>query len=87
MKLAKVGSPSNHGGQIITAPPNTVADTNPIATVGGSLHACPIQGHGITPMVTGSATVFLNGQVVCRVGDSAQCGAVIIDGSPDINLI
>ncbi len=44
------------------------------------LHACPLPGHGLTPLVSGSPTVYANGLPVARIGDRAGCGAVIVSG-------
>ncbi|GAB7532647.1 hypothetical protein PS3A_50620 [Pseudomonas sp. 3A(2025)] len=43
-------------------------------------HACPIPLHGLTPLVSGSPTVYVNGLPVARIGDRAGCGAVIVSG-------
>ncbi|GFM83838.1 hypothetical protein PSCICN_45300 [Pseudomonas cichorii] len=47
-------------------------------------HACPIPLHGLTPIVSASANVFVNGLPVARVGDRSGCGAVIVSGIPSI---
>lgn len=65
------------GGVILTPPQSFVyANGYLIATVGTK-----IQSHGESPhknarMVTGSSTVFIKNQPVCRAGDSASCGHV-----------
>jgi len=51
----------------------------------GDLHACPIPGHGLTPIVTGSMDTFTEGLPNARMGDLAACGAVIVTGSPNTN--
>ncbi|KGS12049.1 PAAR domain-containing protein [Pseudomonas tremae] len=50
----------------------------------GDLHACPIPGHGITPIVTASSDVLINSLTTARVGDMCACGAVIVAGFPSI---
>ncbi|WP_260417859.1 PAAR domain-containing protein [Pseudomonas cichorii] len=47
-------------------------------------HACPIPLHGLTPIVSASPNVFVNGLPVARVGDKSGCGAVIVSGIPSI---
>lgn len=47
-------------------------------------HACPIPFHVLTPLVTASPTVYVNGIPVARVGDMSGCGAVIMSGFPHI---
>ncbi|GAB7532687.1 hypothetical protein PS3A_51020 [Pseudomonas sp. 3A(2025)] len=46
-------------------------------------HACPIPLHGLTPLVSGSPTVYVNGLPVARIGDRAGCGGGIVTGSHD----
>ena len=46
----------------------------------GDLHSCPIPGHGVTPIVTGSGSK-VEGQPVARVGDKTGCGATIVQGA------
>lgn len=43
-------------------------------------HACPLPFHGLTPLVSGSPSVYVNGLPVARIGDLAGCGAVIVTG-------
>ncbi len=79
-KIARLGDSSSHGGTIITAASRTYADSIPVARK-GDLHSCPIPGHGVTAIVTGSPTVEVEGSPVARVGDVAGCGAAITTGS------
>jgi uncharacterized Zn-binding protein involved in type VI secretion len=46
------------------------------------LYSCPIPGHGVNPIVTGSAIATVDGLKVARVTDTTQCGAMIVEGSP-----
>lgn len=48
------------------------------------LHTCPIPLHGITPLVSASPTVYVNGLPVARIGDRSACGAVIVTGFVNI---
>ena len=77
---ARLGDPSSHGGVIITAAARTLVNGLPVARM-GDLHACPMPGHGITPIVVGSATSLTEGCPNARLGDIAACGAVIVAGS------
>lgn len=52
----------------------------------GDLHSCPLKGHGVTPIVTGSARVMIEGKPAARVGDRTGCGAAIAQGSPDTEV-
>jgi len=82
---ARLGDSSSHGGTIITAAARTMVNGLPVARM-GDLHACPIPGHGVTPIVTGSATTLTEGQPNARIGDMTACGAVIVAGSPNASL-
>ena len=80
-KLARLGDTSSHGGVIISGSNTTKDGNKPVAKL-GDLHACPIYGHGITP-ITGpcSPTTKVDNKKVARVGDMSACGAMITVGS------
>jgi len=80
-KVARLGDPSDHGGVIISSSARTYADGILIARV-GDLHDCPIPGHGVTPILTGSPNLEIEGKPAARVGSVCGCGAVISNGSP-----
>lgn len=87
-QIARVGDKSDHvydgeNGVIISGAPNTNADGLPIARVGDQ-HSCPIPGHGVTPIVSSPVTKSnSDGMLIAVVGAQAECGAVIITGSPN----
>jgi uncharacterized Zn-binding protein involved in type VI secretion len=60
------------------------------AAVVGDMHACalpPLAGpHPPTPIVKGSATVFIGGRPAARVGDTAGCGAPILFGMLTVQI-
>ena len=78
--VARLGSPSDHGGAVVSASTKTFAERIGVARA-GDLHACPIPGHGRTPIVSASSKAFADGRALARVGDAAACGAVITAGS------
>ena len=49
------------------------------------MHVCPIPGHGVTPIVTGSLDTSTDCRPNARLGDIAGCGAVIVTGSLNVN--
>jgi len=79
---ARLGDISSHGGVIITGAMQTVVNGRPVARM-GDLHACPIPGHGVTPIVTGSLNMVTEGMPNARLGDITACGAVIVTSSLD----
>ncbi len=76
---AIIGSTTDHGGVIITGSPEVECEGSKVARC-GDLHICPIEGHGITPIVTAAPGAFSNGQAMARVGDATFCGAIIQTG-------
>ncbi len=80
--IARLGDKSSHGGTIITVASRTYVNGRLVARK-GDLHSCPIEGHGITPITSGSDSVLIEGQPAARIGDSVGCGATIATGSPD----
>lgn len=41
--------------------------------------ACPVPGHGTSPIVSGSPDVFFDGLPVARQGDPSACGGALSD--------
>ena len=79
--VARLGDTSDHGGVIISAGSKYRCDGILVARV-GDLHSCPIPGHGVTAISTGSGKVKSEGQFVAAVTSVVGCGATIITGSP-----
>lgn len=52
----------------------------------GDKHACPLPGHGTTPIASASGDVNINVMGSARVGDTCGCGAVITTGFPSIQV-
>ena len=78
---ARLGDPIDHGGEIITASPDTYTNGIRQARVTDKVR-CRI--HGIVEIVTGSPVRYVNGLQAARLGDLCSCGAKIIDPvSPD----
>jgi uncharacterized Zn-binding protein involved in type VI secretion len=79
--VARLGDTSDHGGVIISAGSKYRCDGILAARV-GDLHSCPIPGHGITAITTGSGRVRSEGKFVAGITSATGCGARIITGSP-----
>jgi uncharacterized Zn-binding protein involved in type VI secretion len=79
--VARIGDPISHGGAIIEGSPNVFANGAQVARIGDAVY-CDI--HKEQVIVSGSGTVFANGSGVAREGDEISCGAVIIQGSPNV---
>lgn len=79
--IARLGDGSSHGGVIIS-PVATKTRTEGILTARvGDLHVCPVPGHGITPIVSGSGNFRCEGSPTAVNGSITGCGAIIIAGS------
>jgi uncharacterized Zn-binding protein involved in type VI secretion len=82
--VARLGDKSNHGGVIITANAGFISEGVKAAHV-TDLHSCPIPGHGVTQIMTGSPKWTGNGQRVARGngggGSVTGCGAILIGGA------
>lgn len=78
--IARLGDVSDHGGSIISSASKTTVDGILVARV-GDLHSCPLPGHGVTAIVSGSSTYICEGAVTAVVGSVCGCGAVISSGS------
>lgn len=76
--VIRLGDPISHGGKVIRtrATHFTVAGI-PVACV-GDLCICPIPGHGICRIVTGSAHHRIDGIRQAFEGDRTSCGAKLI---------
>lgn len=77
-KIALVGDPSSHGGQIISSNQDGKFDVGgTVVAVNGANHSCPIFGHGITPITAITVKSPCNGKQIVTEGATAGCGAVI----------
>ncbi|MGZ5390177.1 MAG: PAAR domain-containing protein [Aeromicrobium sp.] len=82
-RAARLGDPISHGGQIITASPDTKANGIDVARLGDTA-ACAL--HGLVSIVSASGSVKVNGRGKARVGDVCSCGAFITSGSADVEV-
>ncbi|MCV4285713.1 PAAR domain-containing protein [Pseudomonas capsici] len=42
--------------------------------------ACPVQGHGVNPIISGSPNVFFDGLPAATLGDISECGSSLVSG-------
>lgn len=77
--VACVGDRSSHGGTVISANTDELffAAGDTIA-VAGAMHACPLDGHGTTPIIPVISKTYYNGKLILTLGAKAGCGAVIL---------
>lgn len=72
------------GGTIIATAIKTKAGGKFVARLGDSITSHGNGPHAGAVMVEASATVFVEGIAVCRVGDKASCGHSITVGSINV---
>ena len=82
--IIRLGDTSSHGGTIITASAKNLAANGIAVAVSQDLHACPLPGHGVTP-VSSTARTTSNGRPVLTNGCVAGCGAVMNGGSATVS--
>src|SRR5690606_30232673 len=73
-----VGDATTHGGRVLGGSPFTSIEGKSVARMGDAV-ACPKCGP--TTIVSGDATIVVDGQPLARHGDSTTCGATLIAGS------
>ena len=80
-----IGDQTDHGGSLI--PPGFASEVlieGKPAAVAGDLHRCgitPPPPHAtVSPITSGSGTVFMHGFPAARVTDRAGCGAGVVVG-------
>jgi uncharacterized Zn-binding protein involved in type VI secretion len=77
-RVARIGDPISHGGNVITGSNKFQSQGIPVARV-GDLVNCAVDG--INPIISGSPHLYEQNRAVARVGSLCQCGAIITDGA------
>ena len=75
--IIRLGDPTTHGGVVVSASADTLAQGKPVARVGDSV-TCPIPGHGGGVIVEGDSTTLLDGRPIALQGHMTSCGAALI---------
>lgn len=73
--LIRLGDKTSHGGVVITASPHSDSGGIAIARMGDKT-VCP--KHGPAPIVSGDATLIVDGKPAATHGDKTACGASLI---------
>lgn len=76
-------APKEVCGMIISGAPDIFINNRPAARAHVDKTICS-KHPGTPPIATGSATVIFNNMPAARVDDKISCGAVIVEGSPDV---
>lgn len=83
LPTARLGDACSHGARIITGSGSRSIDGRPVALLGDLVH-CPLQGHGVNPIIAVQTQVNTGNKATAHTGAVAQCGAVVIGGTADI---
>lgn len=80
---AHLGTVSSHGGVVVGGSSDVRVCGIPGARC-FDMHACPVEGHGVTPIVTCNQLTTVNGRGMARQFDMAACGAVLLVVCPTV---
>lgn len=72
-----VGDSTDHGGVVLDGSPSTDVFGKKVARIGDPV-SCPKRNHGNSVIVSGDATMLVDGIPVARHGDKCACGAALI---------
>ncbi|SDE29895.1 PAAR domain-containing protein [Paraburkholderia lycopersici] len=72
--IATLGTPTTHGGVVVSCAPGAMIDGRLAACVGDQT-VCPMQGPGV---ITSGSMPTINGRQVAHHGSSTSCGATLI---------
>ncbi|MEO7496731.1 MAG: PAAR domain-containing protein [Massilia sp.] len=75
--VIRLGDKTSHGGAVIEASTHTTSGGIGVARMGDKV-SCPLPGHGSNPIVSGDASLIVDGKPVARQGDKSSCGAALI---------
>lgn len=81
--MIRLGDPTSHGGQVVSATSNFVMFDKQVARIGDSVK-CPKKGHGVCTIVEGDPTWTIDGRNVALEGHKTSCGAVLISTLPNV---
>lgn len=81
--IIRLGDMTTHGGQVISASTTIIVFNKGVARV-GDMVACPIQAHGINPIIEGDAQFTDQGKRVAFHGHKTACGCTLISSLPRV---
>ncbi len=82
-RVIRLGDPHTHGGNVITAAPNTEINGKRVARRGDKA-VCPKKGHGVVTIVEGDPSWSVEGQPVALEGHKCSCGCALISTLPTL---
>ncbi|QBH97048.1 PAAR domain-containing protein [Limnobaculum zhutongyuii] len=76
-----LGDATDHGGRVITASSSLYFEGKVVALV-GDLVSCPVDGHGVNPIIEGDNTLLDNGRAVVTHFCLTACGCHVLSNAP-----
>ncbi|WP_083370161.1 PAAR domain-containing protein [Chromobacterium sphagni] len=76
-RIIRLGDPTDHGGNVVSASSTTTMFGKAVALVGDSV-SCPKQGHVNCTIVEGDPSWTIGGKGVALEGHKVSCGATLI---------
>lgn len=83
-RVIRLGDPTSHGGNVVSAASNVSIMGIQVARLGDSC-TCPIPGHGGCTIVEGDPTHTIDGIPVAYEGHHTSCGATLIATVPNFS--
>lgn len=82
-RVIRLGDPTTHGGQVVSACANSSINGLQVARLGDKV-TCPLKGHGVTTIVEGDPDWLIDGIPVALEGHKTSCGASLISTLPTL---
>ncbi|BBF85195.1 hypothetical protein DLM_1576 [Aquitalea magnusonii] len=82
-RVIRLGDPTDHGGNVVSAAASTTLFGKQVACLGDAV-SCPQQGHGNCTIVEGDGSWLVGGKPVALEGHKTSCGAVLISTLPAV---
>lgn len=76
-RIIRLGDPTDHGGQVVSASSTTTIFGKPVALIGDAV-TCPKQGHVNCTIIEGDPSWTIGGKGVALEGHKVSCGATLI---------
>ena len=85
--VGRIGDTCTHGATLITGSGTRFVDGIPVVRLGDLVYCPQLYSdntpHGLNPIITVNSQVFTENKATVVVSAIAQCGAVVISGSPN----
>ena len=76
-RVIRLGDPTTHGGQVVSASATRIIDGKPVARKGDHV-TCPLPGHGVVTIIEGDPLWTDDGRPIALEGHKCSCGCSLI---------